>query len=281
MKTNLFYSIVLSFLFTAVYSQTATFEGLGYINEPVFPEPPISVATDASYDGSVVVGASSSLHGNTYVMEAYRWTEEDGLLGLGGLLEGNLFFSFARAISDDGTTIVGYSTSESPNIGAEPFRWTESEDIIGLGDLVPENYDAEACDVSGDGSVVAGRSYTASECFRWEDGEMQRIAEEGTFGEAWGVSADGSVVVGSAGIDGFQQAFRWTEETGMAGLGFPDPEGLGGYSVALKVSGDGTTIVGFQQYNLSDAPYSVVETFRWTEETGRVSLGHLSEVLNS
>jgi probable HAF family extracellular repeat protein len=56
-----------------------------------------------------------------------------------------------------------------------------------------------------------------------------------------GVSADGSVVVGSSSAQLGGEAFRWTADTGMVGLG-ELPDGLG--SFAWAVSGDGSVVVG-------------------------------------
>lgn len=73
-----------------------------------------------------------------------------------------------------------------------------------------------------------------------------------------GISHDGRVVVGSASShprDNFTEAFRWTPETGMVGLGFlPDTQ----HSQATNVSPDGSTIIGLTS---SDG-------FFWTESNG-------------
>jgi probable HAF family extracellular repeat protein len=85
-------------------------------------------------------------------------------------------------------------------------------------------------------------------------------------GVAYGVSADGSVVVGQSGGGGFQ-AFRWTQGTGMVGLG--DFAGGPFSSEALAVSADGSVVVGYG-WN-ANGP----EAFRWTQATGMVGLGDL------
>jgi probable HAF family extracellular repeat protein len=83
---------------------------------------------------------------------------------------------------------------------------------------------------------------------------------------AEGVSADGSVVVGvSAGPSG-SEAFRWTESSGMAGLG-DLPGGLF-LSGASGVSADGSVVVGS-----SWSAAARREAFRWTAEDGMVGLG--------
>jgi probable HAF family extracellular repeat protein len=76
-------------------------------------------------------------------------------------------------------------------------------------------------------------------------------------------SADGSVVVGFSGnVSGYSEAFRWTQQTGMVGLGSlignSDSEAKG-------VSADGSIIIGS----------SNGQAFRWTQETGMMGLGSL------
>ncbi|MCI0584352.1 MAG: hypothetical protein L0227_15935, partial [Chloroflexi bacterium] len=81
------------------------------------------------------------------------------------------------------------------------------------------------------------------------------------------MSPDGLVVVGeSSGSSGFE-AFRWTEATGMFGLG-DLPGGLFG-AAALGATNQGAVIVGasYGEHGL--------EAFRWTEAMGMVGLGDL------
>ncbi|MCZ8119373.1 MAG: HAF repeat/PEP-CTERM domain-containing protein, partial [Microcystis sp. LE18-22.4A] len=89
------------------------------------------------------------------------------------------------------------------------------------------------------------------------------------------LSADGSVVVGSgerenAGIY-FNEAFRWTQATGMVGLG--DLPGSVFSSQAHEVSADGFVVVGSSRSANVSNPFS--EAFRWTQATGMVGLGTL------
>ncbi len=88
---------------------------------------------------------------------------------------------------------------------------------------------------------------------------------------AYGVSTDGSVVVGyshsSFGLVNGDQAFRWTQKTGLEALG--ELAGGGTGSVARAVSGDGTIVVGDSFSATGD------QAFRWTEGTGMVGIGDL------
>ena len=70
-------------------------------------------AMGISGDGTVVVGHSSSAFGK----EAFRWTEAEGMIGLGGLPAENK--SEANAISADGS-IVGRVRVDSDGIQAAP-----------------------------------------------------------------------------------------------------------------------------------------------------------------
>lgn len=60
---------------------------------------------------------------------------------------------------------------------------------------------------------------------------------------AFGISADGRVVVGDSwNADLNREAFRWTAEAGMAGLG--DLPGGNFHSTAFGISADGNVVVG-------------------------------------
>jgi probable HAF family extracellular repeat protein len=132
---------------------------------------------------------------------------------------------------------------------------------------------SEANGVSADGSVVVGRSDSASgqEAFRWTaGGGMVGLGDlpGGAFGSvANGVSGDGAVVVGYGNSASGNEAFRWSALGGMVGLG-DLPDGLFD-SYASGASGDGAVIVG---YGNSASGY---EAFRWTVAGGMVGLGDL------
>ena len=70
--------------------------------------------------------------------------------------------------------------------------------------------------------------------------------------QAWGVSSDGKVVVGGQ-QEQFNEAFRWTIETGRIGIG-ELPSG-GTSSTAWGVSGDGSAIVGRSLSSIGSEPF--------------------------
>ena len=118
--------------------------------DPVFWE-------DASYDGSVRVGASGNLtialFGNDFQTLAGLPSES---------------YSGAWAVSSDGTTIVGDSTSSN---GRVPFRWTAATGMVPLGTLPGETLTSgSGAGVSADGSAIVGNiasQYTPEGAFRW------------------------------------------------------------------------------------------------------------------
>jgi probable HAF family extracellular repeat protein len=260
-------------------AQAASFQELGFLPGGSFSR---SFALGVSADGSVVVGESSSVNSPA---EAFRWTQGTGMVGLGFLPGGgpsaNLNAgSNALGISADGSVVVGYSNIPNVNGGYEAFRWTQATGMVGLGDLPGGIFDSKATGVSADGSVVVGNGTGFyGTAFRWTQATgmvgLGYLLGGGYYAasSASGVSANGSVVVGNStsanGIEalGWQEAFRWTQGTGMVGLG--DLPGGIFWSSAINVSADGSVVVG-----QSSGAYGY-EAFRWTQETGMVGLGFL------
>ncbi|MEO6436245.1 MAG: hypothetical protein ABIP55_10875 [Tepidisphaeraceae bacterium] len=106
---------------------------------------------------------------------------------------------YAFKVSDDGSTIVGFSSSSS---GSEAYRWTSSGGMQGLGDLSGGIFQSGAYDITGDGATIVGRATSAScqQAFRWtSSGGMQGLGDlsGGSFNSfAKGISGDGSTIVG-------------------------------------------------------------------------------------
>jgi uncharacterized membrane protein len=107
-------------------------------------------AWDVSGAGEVVTGTSVGT-----VVQAYRWTQMGGMTGLGTLP--GYESSSARAISSDGTTIVGSAYDEDSET-EQAMRWTQSEGMVGIGSL-PDCVQITATAVSGGGSLIAGECW--------------------------------------------------------------------------------------------------------------------------
>jgi uncharacterized membrane protein len=132
------------------------------------------------------------------------------MVGLGDL-SGGSFSSFARAVTPDGSIVVGEGHTAS---GTEAFLWTELTGMTGMGFLAGGGGFSQALGVSADGSTVVGISDTAAlapaEAFVWTEANgMQRlfdvlVANGATGLSGWvllgatGISADGSRIVGYA-----------------------------------------------------------------------------------
>lgn len=205
------------------------------------------MARAVSANGSVVVVSPSGPSG-----PSYRWTADDGAVGIGLLPGGS--YSLGQGISADGTVIVG---SGSRGNDTEAFRWTAEGGMVGLGDLPGGTFDSRASGVSADGTVVVGSGSGANgyEAVRWtaSDGMvgLGGVSSEQRFSYAADASADGSVIVGVGTARGEgETAFRWTTEQGLqriddllASAGVD----LTGWRLrgAFGVSDDGTVIVGY------------------------------------
>jgi probable HAF family extracellular repeat protein len=240
-------------LFTSPESvqAAATFTPLGDLPGGAFS----SGAYGISADGSVVVGQSESANG----FEAFRWTDEGGLVGLGDL-PGGAFESFASAVTPDGSVVVGYGSNATEY---EPFRWTASGGMVGLGSPPGGDSFNVAADVSADGSLIVG--VDDNKAFHWTATAGMVRLPSGL--EANSVSDDGTVIVGRS----VRGAFRWTAENGMLDLA-----NLPGafFSAATAVSSDGAIVVGHSVFPAN--PTFKTEAFRWNAKGGMVGLGDLA-----
>jgi uncharacterized membrane protein len=183
--------------------------------------------------------------------------------GLGHLPGGTTLLSSATAVSGDGLTVVGVSTSAG---GFQGFRWQDFGGMIGLGMT-------DATAVSFDGSVAVGRSLGPHPqvAARWVEGSGVQLLGSLLPGAsvAFGVSANGETVVGISFSASpgptcnpnlpppwtTTQAFRWTASSGMVGLGFPIPGPLPASS-AKCISNDGA-VIGGRATNDSDCANSL------------------------
>lgn len=230
-----------------------------------------SRGTAVSADGSVIAGyCQSNPSPGTTVERAFRWTAQTGMVELPDLPGGSLRFQ-ANGMSGDGSVIAGWSAGDQTG---PAVRWTAQTGTVPLGHPpgLPSN-SSHAYAVSADGSTIVGDVWHSGgatlEAFRWTEQTCMVVLGLAGFpgmqtSTATAVSADGSVIVGYAtGIndDGLalQEAFRWTEETGMVLLG--SLPGTLPFSQATGVSADGSIVVGNGRGG-----------WIWTEETGMVRM---------
>ena len=210
--------------------------------------------------------------------------EDRNLLSAGAFFSGLGFFpneppggtalgvlgSNATGASADGTTVIGNSPVGDT---VEAFRWNLGDPTITPLGFLPGATSSGANGISFDGSVIVGSSTTETTfSFRWVDGTMEEIPDlpgdvsNASRRGAYDVSDDGTVVVGTTPSTLGSEAYLWTQGVGTMGLG--DLPGGRFSSVAVAVTSDGSTVVGWG-VNADDTR----EAYRWTEETGMVGLG--------
>lgn len=264
------------------------------------------VARAVSYDGSVVVGNSSS------TTNVFRWVNgvtttftkptgtnsaslfdisDDGSIAVGAApktsptntymaiklasagvseLPGKLAVDshYANRVSPNGQFMTGWAGVNSSSPRA--VRWADGGDTIEYLDSVIEG---AGRGVSDNGVVVGNAKFdgTNTHAFRWT--AAGGMVDLGTLGGAESncsyVSSDGSVVAGNArDTGGVMQAYRWTAAGGMVSLGIAD--GIGSFVAGL--SPDGATIYGSIGY-----PNDVERPFIWTQADGMVVAPAYSE----
>ena len=241
-----------------------------------------SASGGVSQDGTIVVGDGKRTTGLSE-QEAFLWADGIGMIGLGDL-PGGIDGSFASKISRDYTTIIGAASS---SLGYEACYWsTQDLSIHSIGDLPGGKHNAFAYGVSNDGGVIIGAAQgpKGQRAFMWrrDTGVMQDL---GTLpntlpkesAEARAVSADGRVVAGtSSSGSGGTEAFVWTAETGMVGLG-RDP--IAKYSTAFNMSPDGAFVIG--QLSIWNGTGPTTLGYRWTAITGMVPIESANDAFES
>ncbi|WP_288116567.1 hypothetical protein [Microcystis sp. M53598_WE2] len=113
-------------------------------------------ANAVSGDGSVIVGFSDSANG----LEAFRWTQATGMVGLGDLPGGG-FGSFAFGASQDGSVVVGLREGAS---GQRAFIWDATNGMRDLQEVLVNDFGLDltgwhlsnARAISADGLTIAG-----------------------------------------------------------------------------------------------------------------------------
>ena len=231
------------------------------------------IVSDLSGNGTVVVGTLYYDSNDSETYEAFRWTQSEGLMGLGDLSNEIEPYSMGYAVSSDGSTVIGVGWSNN----FEAFRWTQSDGMVGLG-TQNAPCGTTAMDVSNDGSVVVGYiEGGGSELypFRWSQNDGMENLSLNSLGRAMPetVSADGSAVAGQGLTYSDERvAILWTEGSGIIESEYSVDRMLG--LGANDVSNNGSVVVGYSYFSSEDKG----EPFLW-ETTG--SLQELDEVLEN
>lgn len=260
-------------------AQAASIRSLGD-----FPDGYWSRATAVSADGKVVSGVSYWFDGTRH---AFRWTEQSGLVDLGGL-EGSTD-NAATTLSTSGQVLAGFAglqgfrvdaasplanlgrlTPNTPVVplganvdgtrivgfdGTLPFVWRSGTGISPL-PLLPGLTDGQAVAITPDGLTIGG--HQGHNLVRWLNGIASQLAA-GTSDaryNASAISSEGNLLAGRIVRNGGNgaDAFRWVEGLGTTQLA--DLPGGDSLAAVQGVSSDGWTQVGFG----SEIPF-------WTKAT--------------
>jgi probable HAF family extracellular repeat protein len=226
-------------------------------------------AKSISNDGTRIVG--TSYRPSQSLFGAYVWVEgattgvigNEQMYGLGSLVPGR--DSAAARISGNGQWVAGQASLSGGqghavrwSLADYEAAWTTILDLGTLGGIY-----SSAHDVSDDGRVVVGYAtdgLSNARAFRWVEGSVggavgnPQMHDLGTLGgdesSAYALTSDGSVVVGEAqDADGDNEAFRWTEGTGMIRVSewlAANGVDTGGMRLvtARDISDDGNVVVG-------------------------------------
>ncbi|HEX5068495.1 MAG TPA: hypothetical protein VFY49_20410 [Myxococcota bacterium] len=164
----------------------------------------VGEAFGASPNGSIIVGTHDSNSGK----DAFRW-QGAGLVALPHLIGGSVIAAEAHAVSDLGTTIVGFSNAGTLTLPGgtvvpsdlQAVRWTGASfnTIQSLGPFPGSvNTDSEALAVSPDGAIIVGRAAgpdLADHAFIWDAANGMRdlrtvlVADYGLDLTGWVLSA--------------------------------------------------------------------------------------------
>ena len=213
-----------------------------------------TVPTGISGDGSIVVGYG-------YFGGVFYWTEQTGVVPIGG----NAVARAPLSISADGSTIVGTIYDAMGIQNAAYWRFDGTWTLLGsFGGSQPCDLSlSSGWGVSGDGSVIVGLGWDACAVAHGFRRDPYCMLDLGSIAPARSsranaISVDAQTIVGwSDQATGFRQGARWVDGEWQWLEG---PNGAVGE--ALAVNADGSKIVG--TWCGPGSPFA----WRWTEATG-------------
>lgn len=231
----------------------ATFQGIGTLS-PGLP----SYVSEMAPTGGLVLAYTdlSSLGQNPY---------QGFLRTLDGIV--SEFADPIDTFADDGSVLAG--VRETAPLVQDCFRWTAASGWVKLGRPAGAT-EVALRDMAPDGSVLVGEAWNGWDSlgvFRWKQ-DTGMVLLGVAFTARMKISDDGHVIAGSLPVAGSVVAYTWTEAEGLTDLG------AGPGTQITHVSADGSVIVGSRDGE-------VAEAFRWTAETGAVTLGNLQHPASS
>ena len=181
-----------------------------------------------------------------------------------------------RAISDNGSVVVGSTRSFTDPTLYQAFRWSITNGAVTIPNLPGMNLGI-ASSISADGSKIFGTSVfrdvsnprnSTSKAFLWtvETGTQDLLpGQNRTTADA--VSANGETVVGS--VVNNSEAYIYSGSGGLLNLGVMPG---GGYSHAVGVDSSGTIVFGNGNTWNEENGEGGDRAFRWTQADGMQNL---------
>ena len=215
-----------------------------------------------SGDGTVI-GGTTDVGG---LKVAARWSFGGGWQPLGdipGAAPCGDSSSSVWAVDGDGSHIVGLAWLGCT--AAHAFSWDAINGMVDLGSL--DGGSSRANGVSANGRVVVGWDEAPSGYWRgtrWVDGVESLFDTTDSPGDAWAVNSDGSVIAGAYFGPAGEEAYRWTDSSGVQSIG-----GISGSNFSCQgsaLSEDGNLIVGICGFGFAR------EGFAWTPQGGIVNI---------
>jgi probable HAF family extracellular repeat protein len=176
---------------------------------------------DVGLDGDVIVGLA--WRSGCKMPFAFKWTPSTGYTTMAGVGP----ITRANAVSEDGTTVVGWNDSHRVFQGRQGVWWHRGRQTF-ASPTPATRYWSEAHDVSSDGKVIVGsRAESKMPWLAMRDTGARRwlgelvVPDADPFrstGLATKVSSDGTVVLGFWGDTFSRRTFLWTDALGMVDL---------------------------------------------------------------
>ena len=223
------------------------------------------VPTDASGDGSVIVGD------NTTTGQYFMWTAATGAMDIGGAIAGGGVGGTAR-ISNDGSRVGGTNLNSASGFFEMSYYETASGTWTPVGGIgaACSNELSSGWNISGDGNHMVGLGWLScadAHAMQWTEGIGTSDLGSSVLNQssrANAVSTDGKVVAGWQDGNG-REAAVW--DNGVQTV-------LSGTGEAGGVSDDGQFVVGIG--GSATVAGGVAQAWRWSAATGLEPLGTIT-----
>ena len=241
-----------------------------------------TIAGSAAYDGTF----------QATIWTGDNWANETNLGTVTNSGEGK---SWAYAISDNGTVVVGSSYNDV-DVYKQAAVWSKKNNAwigVTIGTLTSDDKgESQANAISADGTIVVGNAATIANDLNTKHAAVwtgsgstwNKAIDLGTLRSddsgssvAQAISADGTVVVGASRFDDSEynsHAVLWLNTEGRWGKGIDLTPDSVGHSSANSISNDKSVVAGTFGTNYSSgAQHAMLWKLNWKQETPEVVKG--------